>query len=151
MIVLSSFIPLAFAGDQLIYNNSNETGYYALPGAYEEWIDYGYSPGGYITRLRFKYYSESSYSGNVTVRFYNGTSYTYDGYQIKGFTISNLSTSSGFNTVDYQIPADQQFTLPGGNFGYSLTFSRSDNGPVLASGGQGSDTYFWYYDDFYDD
>ena len=151
MIVLSSFSPLAFAGEQLIYNNSNEKNYYVPVARYQELIDYGRSPGGYIKRFRFKYVSESTSSSRITVRFYGGTSSTWKGYQIKSFTISYPPTTYGDNIIDYQIPDDQAFTLPDGDFGYSVSFSSSDKGLQPASGGQESDTYFWYYDDFWND
>ncbi len=139
------------SAEELIYDNSNANGYYFYPGRNMEVLDYGRSAGGNITRFKMRYYTDSNYSANVMVEFYKYTTDSYEGNFVKSFYITGLPHNYGFNYLEYEIPESQQFNLPAGNFGYSMSFSRDDYGPALASGGTGSDTYFWAWNDLYQD
>lgn len=149
LFVCTLFTSIAPA-DTLIFNNSNYTGYVYPMSTYTEMLDFGTSPGGRISKFTFGYTSTSS--GTVWVRFYQYTSSSYEGTQIKQFTLTGVPSTDGFvDTYEYVIPEEQRFDLPGGNFGYSLEFSGYSPEIALATGGTGIDRYFWeeWYGDLY--
>ena len=148
LLMVSGF---AMSAEELVYDNSNLTGYYYKPGVNVETMDYGRSDGGNITRFIFAYYAESNYSANVRVRFYRSTTDSNEGSSLKSFYISGIPHNYGLNYLEYEIPESQQFNLPYGAFGYSFSFSRNDYGPAFAKGGYGSDTFIWEYNELYQD
>jgi len=137
------------SADTLIFDNSSYTGYIYPEGgfSYTEMLDYGTSPGGRIGKFVFGYVSSSSQTVWVTI--YQYTNSTYEGYQLKRFTIPNVPSTNGYvETFEYVIPEDQRFELTNGYFGYSIESSKSIM-VALATGGTGIDRYYWQYDDWY--
>jgi hypothetical protein len=149
-IIFCSLASLAFAADTLIYNNSTYSSSYYPPGSSTEIVDYGTSPGGTVSKFKIRYYTSLSNPGTIIIRFYDYVSSSYLGYPIKTFYLSGLSGGGAF-TKEYIIPEQDRFNLNSGNFGYSYEFSNSSTGAVIASGGTGSDTYFWQYDPLWED
>lgn len=151
--IISLFCGIVLQGvsaDTLIYNNSTLTGYDFTPGSYYEIFDYGSSPGGYVSKFTFGYYSALTTS--LTVRFYQYIDINYfdTGYPLKQITISNLPATGGsYRYHEYILPEADRFTLPNGYFGYSITCTRSDTKLVLAKGGAGNENELWeYYEDW---
>jgi hypothetical protein len=135
--------------DTLIFNNSNYTGYVATPDLYNEFLDYGTSPGGRISKFVFGY--SSPYAVTVWVRFYDNTDREGPGYTIREFAFGVPSTGDLVTAYEYVIPEKDRFELFSGDFGYSFEFSNSTSGIALATGGAGIDRYFWEYDELYED
>jgi len=133
--------------EDLIYDNSNASGLWYGPGSNNEVIDYGTSAGGNVVKFIFGYATEALYPGTITIRFYTGTyPDTCPGGFIASFQRSGLQGSpdgSAYGFLpEYVIPANDQFTLPGGKFGYSFSFSNSATGVLQASGGTGNENAF---------
>lgn len=143
------------SADTLIYDNSffelgGYNGYY--DGYLTEFLDYGTSAGGLISKFKFDYWTESSTVGTIVVRFYRYTDYYDSGYPIKTFVITDAPATGGYiDTYEYVIPEDNRFELPSGDFGYSFEVTRSTTYITTASGGQGNENYFWLYDEWYYD
>ena len=139
--------------ETLIYNNSVDSGYYYPAGSYNEIVDYGTSSGGNVTKFTIGYSTTLSNPGIITIRFYRWVNeYTDpdDAVFLKSFQIGNLP-GYGTHYRDYLIPAQDQFTLASGDFGYSYELTNSSTGPVIASGGAGNEDNFWEYNDLYED
>lgn len=136
-----------FSADTLIFNNSGYSGYVLTLDPYLEMLDYGISPGGTVSKFNFMYSLSST--STVWVRFYNETSRYEPGSLVKTFELHAVPGTGGLiSTYEYVIPEQDRFLLAGGNFGYSFEFSNS-SAIALASGGAGSDAYFWYDDEYY--
>lgn len=135
--------------DTLIFDNSNYTGYIVEPPSYTEFLDYGLTNGGRISKFVFGYSSPSAVS--VVVRFYDGTYRNDPGYPIRQFSMTAPGTGDFVSTLEYVIPEQDRFDLPAGYFGYSFEFSNSASGIALATGGAGVQRYYWVYDEWYDD
>jgi len=155
-IVFASFAAAAgFCSQSVIYNNTNTDYTWYPPGGGEEIIDFGRSSGGNITRIIFGYATERFNPGTMKIRFYRHTDLDSPGTHIKTFQFSGLEGSPNGNPYafveDYDVPADQQFNLGSGDFGYSFEFTNSDTGVLLASGGSGNENYYWFWYDLIDD
>lgn len=138
------------AADTLIYNNAVYAGYFT-PGYNYEIYDYGTSPGGYISKFTFGYRS-TSVTPTVIIRFFHDPNIASlnPGYQVKYLVISNLPSTGGtVQFYEYVIPEADRFTLPSGNFGYSITCFSATTQLALASGGAGNANELWEYDNFY--
>ncbi|NLH18272.1 MAG: hypothetical protein GX455_16990 [Phycisphaerae bacterium] len=135
--------------DTLIFDNSNYTGYILTPPSYTEFLDYGLTNGGRISKFVFGYSSPSAVS--VLVRFYDGTYRDDPGYEIRQFSMTVPGTGDFVSTLEYVIPEQDRFDLPAGYFGYSFEFSNSDSGIALATGGAGIKRYYWVYDEWIGD
>lgn len=154
VIFCAVFTSLTFAADTLIYNNSNLTDYiFRTSSTYTEFLDYGTSPGGRISKFAFDYYTGGSPAGTIWVRFYTATDYYTPGYSIKEFALTSVlpSSPSYFSKYEYIIPENQRFDLPSGNFGYSFEFSSASTYAAVASGGQGNENWLWVYDNLFED
>lgn len=144
----------AFA-DTLIYDNSNlnYSGFNGYDGWYlQEFLDYGSSSGGLLSKFVFDYWTESSTTGTIWITFYSYTDYYDPGYWTKTFVLTNVPSTGGYiDTYEYIIPEEDRFELPAGDFGYSFLLSRSTTYIATASGGQGNEDWFWIWNDNYDD
>lgn len=134
-----------------IYYNTDAEGFYA-PGNGSEIIDYGTtSEGGKVTQFTFGYAADHYGIRSATVRFYQGTYYYSTGRSnlLATFNISvQVASTSYWYTKTHSIPANEQFNLPSGKFGYSLEFNDDEFYVILAEGGTGNENYVWLY--FYD-
>lgn len=134
--------------DVAIYANDNAlTSYYSTtPGI--EIMDFGTSSGGRICEFAFSYATNQVDPGDLTVRFYAGTSSsTCPGTFLAGWNLSGLPGSPDGNAyifdVAFSIVEAERFDLPAGAFGYSFQPTTSGTGPVLASGGSGVQDLFY--------
>ena len=132
----------------LIYDNSTTSGNWYAPGVRTEVIDWGSSSGGTVSKFTFGYATTRENPGDVTVKFYEGTdSTTCPGNFLAGWIFSGLSGSPDGGAYafiyDFVIPADEEFDLPSGAFGYSYMFLNKDTGVYLAEGGTGNENVFW--------
>jgi hypothetical protein len=152
-VIVCALATSAASADTLIYNNSTLTGgYLPMNSDYnEEFLDYGSSSGGLVSKFEIGYATSLSNPGTLYIRFWSGTSRSSLGSPIKTITITDLDGSPNGGTYtfyrEYILPEEERFELPAGNFGYSYEFSWSYNesGPLLASGGLSNENYFWYY------
>jgi hypothetical protein len=143
--VLFSLSAQAATAETLIYNNSIDSGSYYPLGANVEAADYGTSTGGNVVKFSISYYTTLSFPGTITIRFYSGVDGSTDpddAIYLKAFNISILP-GLGVHYSDYSIPAQDQFNLPSGDFGYSYEITNSSTGPIIASGGTGNEDQFW--------
>ena len=140
--------------DTLIYDNSGWEGGLYLPmnsDLNHEFMDYGSSSGGLVSKFEIGYATSLSNPGTLYVRFWSGTTRWNMGTVIKTITLTDLEGSPNGNPYAFYkeciIPKEDRFELPSGNFGYSYEFSSSYNesGPLLASGGPSNENYFWWY------
>mgnify|MGYP000011759683 CR=1 FL=1 len=139
--------------DTLIYNNSTSSGYFWPTNSEynEEFLDYGSSSGGLVSKFEIGYATSLSNPGTLYVRFWEGTSRWQRGNPIKTIAISDLDGSpNGYSYAfykEYILPEEERFELPSGNFGYSYEFiwSYNESGPLLASGGLSNENYYWLY------
>ena len=144
----------------IVYSNTLWTGYYSLPGAGEEWLDWGdarthVAEFGTVIGGSFGYGTTAPLANGPDVRWRN-----YDGYTggcislnpggldvtITGlpgtiYTIGGTAWSVG---IDLRA-AGACFYLPSGSFGYSMTFNDSLSGPLLCSGDSASFMFDWVY------
>ena len=150
ILLFLSVCPIASSvqADLLIYDNSNNITQSFTPGAFTEVLDYGTSPGGKVTRFRYVLNSGINPLDNHWIRFYTGTKYLEIGEKIKTFELVAPSSGGLFKWYEYIIPEEEQFILPAGEFGYSFEFSSSACKIALASGGTGSDSYFFLPSDW---
>ncbi len=132
------------------YDNSFTKRGYWFPGrAGHELLDYGITSGGQVTQFQFAYTTTLANPGRLTIKFYSGTSGSFaPGLLLKGWTISNLqgSSSGKEETFVYNFifpDPNEGFEVPAGAFGYSYKFDCNDVGPVMASGGNGNENFFW--------
>jgi hypothetical protein len=150
-IIFCSMASSLMAADTLIYSNSTLTDYIYNP--YVEFIDYGTSSGGRISKFSFDYYTGGYSAGTIWVGFYVYTDYYDPGYQIKRFTLTSVppSISYDFSRYEYVIPEAERFELPAGDFGYSFEFSSDSTYAAFASGNQSNEDWLWVYSWLYDD
>jgi len=132
----------------ICYNNGSSQPYWYHPGSGYELLDYGQSDGGEICKIYFAYVTTASSPGNVTVRFYNGTSsVNCPGSYLDGWVFSDLNGSGDglahAFVYEFDVPVEDRFTLAAGAFGYSYEFDNSNTGVYLATGGNGSENLFW--------
>ena len=156
VIIISLLFSATATSATVIYSNTDQSGYVAAADVDFEMLDYGTSSGGLVKSFTFRYYTETSSPGRVTVRFYRGTDYyTSPGSLLETFTFYGLPGSSygGSFTKSYTIPTDKQFILESGSFGYSVEFSDSYTYCMLTGGGAGNENYVWmsYYDWIWDE
>ena len=81
-VVLSIFTPASYA-DTLIYDNSNlsMSGFNGFDGSsLQEFIDYGTSSGGTLSKFTIDYWTESTSTGTIWVSFYRYTDYSDPGF-----------------------------------------------------------------------
>ncbi|MHC4676644.1 MAG: MSCRAMM family protein [Planctomycetota bacterium] len=135
--------------ETLIYNNSTDSGFYYPAGPGIEVVDYGTSSGGNVAKFTIGYYTTLSNPGTITIRFYygvDGFTDPDDATHLKTFNISGLPGFGAYYN-DYSIPAQDQFNLPSGDFGYSYEVTDPCTGPIIASGGTGNEDQFWEWID----
>ncbi|MFI4913001.1 MAG: GLUG motif-containing protein [Sedimentisphaeraceae bacterium JB056] len=136
----------------LIYNNSSTSYYYFEADRYVEYLDYGRSQGGQVTSFTIGYYADNSNTVSARVRFYKYTdSYNIPGTHVRTLTLSMPGVAQGgVTTYTHTVPEISKFSLPSGDFGYSLEFLSYNGEPLLAHGGEGNENVLMYFDDFLD-
>jgi hypothetical protein len=131
----------------VIYDNTTAQPNYYGPGSAYELLDFGTSLGGPVGQFTFAYVTTLTNPGNITIRFYSGTSVSKRGTRLASYTFSGLSGSPDGSpylfTATYVIPTGQGFTLPNGAFGYSYQFANMSTGAPMATGGTGNEDAFW--------
>ena len=139
----------------IVYSNTLWTGFYAVPGAGEEWLDWGVArpvaaEHGTIIKGTFSYASTGAIGPTVRWRTYDGytggcVSLSPGGLDVSFPGLPGVIFSSGVGwTVGINLAAAGAcFYLPTGPFGYSMTFSDSVSGPVLCSGDSAQNSFDW--------
>lgn len=131
------------ACDLELYNNTTDEGYYYTPEAGYETLDFGTSAGGRVCHFQFGYYTTLSDPGQITIRFYSGTSSSNcPGTYVAGWTFSGLPGSSAY-LMNFDITEAQRFNLSSGAFGYSYILANADTHLLIRSGGAGQEDMFW--------
>ena len=148
-VVFCSGLTSVTHAEELIYDNSNYSGYVFSPGFNEEIFDFGYTPGGTVSKFTFRYSNSYTPPNTIKVRFYRNTNSAYYdvGYFVKQITIYDVPYTGG-SAQDYThiIPSEDRFDLPSVFFGYSFECSTSNINLGLASGGASQENELWDYD-----
>ena len=140
----------------IVYSNTLQTGWYAVPGIGEEWIDWGPTRAaaaehGTITHGTFGYATSAATGPTVRWRTYDGytggcISLTPGGLDlsITGLPGTVFTLGATAWTIETDLAdAGACFYLPNGSFGYSLTFSDSLSGNLLCSGDNAENSFDW--------
>ena len=142
----------------VVYSNTLSTGYYSVPGAGEEWLDWGsardLTPAaehGTITSGTLGYATSGATGPVVRWRTYDGytggcVSLSPGGLDVSVSGLPGTIFTSGATgwTVGLNLAgAGACFYLPTGPFGYSMTFSDSVSGPLLNSGDSADNSFDW--------
>jgi hypothetical protein len=134
--------------ESILYDNTSDTHVWHLPGVLSEVCDFGTSAGGKMTKFQFGYVTASPEPITLSVRFYEDTGPSEcPGNLQGGWIFHNLdgSSSSLLETFEYEfeLPLEEQFFLPAGQFGYSYQFNDDESGLRLAMGGTGNEDFLW--------
>jgi hypothetical protein len=146
-LLISSLVSITYA-DELIYDNSTLTGYgyntyNTTWDELNEFVDFGESSGGRVSKFVFDYYTNSSATGILYVKFYDGTDDSSVGSLIESFAFIPSDTDGYLDSYTYIIPEDERFDLPNGYFGYSFQTTSQATYIALASGGQSNEDFLW--------
>jgi hypothetical protein len=144
----SGTIYAPMATTMILYNNTTATGYNYKPGIGVELTDFGTTGGGLVTKFYFAYVTNVASPGTITIKFYSGTTASAKGALLYSFSLSGLSGSTVVGTNQaysyfFDVPLANQFTLPNGAFGYSMTFDNIGTGIYIATGGTGNIDGIW--------
>jgi len=132
---------------ETVYNNTNIAGFVTVNDGYEL-IDFGTTDGGTVCSFDLAYVTSLANPGTMNVTFYSGiNSYTCSGTMLASYNITGLEGSPDGEYYGYYstvvLDTVEQFDLPVGDFGYSISFDNIDSGPMIASGGMGNMDTLW--------
>ena len=142
----------------VVYSNTLATGYYATPGAGEEWLDWGdarppVAEHSTVIRGSLGYGTSAPLANGPDIRWRNYDGYTGGCISLNSggldITLTGLPGSiSTIGATGWSIGIDLRaagacFYLPSGSFGYSMTFNDSLSGPLIASGDSAENQFDW--------
>jgi len=134
--------------ESILYDNTIDTQVWHPPGVLSEVCDFGTSGGGKMTKFQFGYVTASTEPITLAVRFYRNTGPgECPGNFLGGWIFEDLDGSVSalpeMFAYDFELPLEEQFFLPAGQFGYSYQFNDDESGLRLAMGGTGNENMLW--------
>jgi hypothetical protein len=132
----------------LLFNNTQRTSFFFSPQTSNvEILDWGTNTGGRVTRFQIGYATPVTTGVALDIIFYASTNDSTNGTRLATFSFTNLPGSSVAGTiqgrlVDVDVPAQEQFDLPAGAFGYSYVVKDNATGPLISAGGAGITNFF---------